>query len=237
MAFIDTDEFLVLRDGTPDLPALVRTCCQCRLFRMGHGLVAVAQVVVAVASCRWYFTAASLPGAAGLPTNCLPCPSRVQLKDYLGHGGLVVNWQVFGSGGLKVCLWGEPRRWARRTSRARCTACPQRLPSPPPSPEPPPPSAAPQGQLDDVLLALQPAEPPRRDGCMRGLCAPAAPQRCGSRGICRRQPIALPLPAPPLIPTPPVRHRREHAREEHCAAGVCRGELHRPPPFLLPRGA
>ncbi|KAI7840766.1 hypothetical protein COHA_005580 [Chlorella ohadii] len=46
MAFIDTDEFLVLRDGTPDLPTL--------------------------------------------------------LKDYMEYGGLVVNWQVFGSGGLKL---------------------------------------------------------------------------------------------------------------------------------------
>ncbi|KAL4433679.1 hypothetical protein ABPG75_000120 [Micractinium tetrahymenae] len=44
MAFIDTDEFVLLRDGTPTLPAL--------------------------------------------------------LKDYVGHGGLVVNWEVFGSGGL-----------------------------------------------------------------------------------------------------------------------------------------
>ncbi|PSC67481.1 glycosyl transferase family 2 [Micractinium conductrix] len=46
MAFIDTDEFLVLRDGTPTLPDL--------------------------------------------------------LKDYVAHGGLVVNWEVFGSGGLLV---------------------------------------------------------------------------------------------------------------------------------------
>lgn len=46
MAFIDTDEFMVLRDGTPDLPTL--------------------------------------------------------LKDYVGHGGLVINWEVFGSGGLQL---------------------------------------------------------------------------------------------------------------------------------------
>ncbi|KAI3434496.1 hypothetical protein D9Q98_002571 [Chlorella vulgaris] len=46
MAFIDTDEFIVLRDATSDLPAL--------------------------------------------------------LQDYEGHGGVVVNWEVFGSGGLQV---------------------------------------------------------------------------------------------------------------------------------------
>lgn len=44
MGFIDTDEFLMIRDGTATLPDL--------------------------------------------------------LKDYTGHGGLVVNWEVFGSGGL-----------------------------------------------------------------------------------------------------------------------------------------
>jgi hypothetical protein len=46
MAFIDTDEFIVLRDGTPDIPTL--------------------------------------------------------LKDYMAHGGVVINWEVFGSGNLQL---------------------------------------------------------------------------------------------------------------------------------------
>lgn len=29
-------------------------------------------------------------------------PEVMQLKDYVGHGGLVINWEVFGSGGLQV---------------------------------------------------------------------------------------------------------------------------------------
>jgi hypothetical protein len=113
MAFIDTDEFLVLRDGTPDLPTL--------------------------------------------------------LNDYMGHGGLVVNWQVFGSGGLKVrpkrgaCWHQLSATWAAVQQGNGAVHC--NLPSswqlyycPALSLRP---AAAAQGQLNDVLLAVQCTRPCR----------------------------------------------------------------------------
>ncbi len=45
-----------------------------------------------------------------LPVNLSAVYSELQLQDYAGHGGLVVNWEVFGSGGLVV----SPGRLARR---------------------------------------------------------------------------------------------------------------------------
>lgn len=53
MAFIDTDEFLVLRDGTPNLPTLVRAAEGCRR-RAGRPRLA---------SCRH----GQLAGSASLP--------------------------------------------------------------------------------------------------------------------------------------------------------------------------
>jgi hypothetical protein len=32
-----------------------------------------------------------------------PNPTGSQLKDYMAHGGVVINWEVFGSGNLQVC--------------------------------------------------------------------------------------------------------------------------------------
>ena len=118
MAFIDTDEFIVLRDGTPNLPTLVRAragLLQWDVCTAGLRLVALER--------RWrVWVASQVAAGAALeqrahqhmacchlipPPLCrLPCP--VQLKDYEGHGGLVVNWEVFGSGGLQLRPKGNP---------------------------------------------------------------------------------------------------------------------------------
>lgn len=45
------------------------------------------------------------PPAAHHSHPAAPAP---QLKDFVGHGGLVVNWEVFGSGGLLVSCWEAP---------------------------------------------------------------------------------------------------------------------------------
>lgn len=88
----------------------------------------------------------------------------MQLKDYVGHGGLVVNWRVFGSGGLKVrCAWA-----------ACCTACSLSAAAmPAESPQllhlHPPLAAPPKGQPAHVLLALQRGKPPRCGASMHVL--------------------------------------------------------------------
>lgn len=118
MAFIDTDEFLVLRDGTPDLPTVVSPAAQEQQRRLRAMLQAIMDGGEPLSGCSF-----------------MPCTTRclhfgfVQLQDYMGHGGLVVNWQVFGSGGLKVrrhilrcCGALLPAPVARRWQHSMCHA-------------------------------------------------------------------------------------------------------------------
>lgn len=87
----------------------------------------------------------------------------VQLKDYMGHGGLVVNWQVFGSGGLKVRSRAWGCCWRRRgpvvadvqqqPAEQQLVTAPGILTNKRPAPSHCPAAAA-QGQLNDVLLAV-----------------------------------------------------------------------------------
>jgi hypothetical protein len=51
IAFIDTDEFIVLRDGTPNLPTLVRACAWLLLW--GAGMYVLQVWCLVVLDRRW----------------------------------------------------------------------------------------------------------------------------------------------------------------------------------------
>jgi hypothetical protein len=174
-----------------------------------------------ISKCRCQHIIPPLPPA--LACSALP----VQLKDYEGHGGLVVNWEVFGSGGLQLRPKGNPMMSYWRCSPRAHPGALRCMPG----------GCGGQGEAAAVARACKRG---RTRGCGDvGLCRHGIGWR--SRAPCPAQPLlvswagraaadaTIPPPCPhpgPTLPCPHPTPCREHSREEHSAASLCIRVLH-----------